>query len=176
VRGRDGALAEGERLEAARLVTMSTETKHPVLQALASQLRDFANAMETAANPTPELELAVASLIALPLSPRPDQYGLDDIVYAVCAAMAMPLSQVMSKSKTQRVANVRQLAMYFCRELRPDASFPRIGEVFNRDHSTVIHAFRLISRRPVDSMVRKAVADQLAAVVAARMAAQQEAA
>ena len=156
---------------------MSYETQHPVLQELAAQLRDFANAVEAAANPTPELESAVASLIALPLPIGPaGQYGLDDIVYAVCAAMGMPLSQVLSKSKTQRVSNVRQLAMYFCRELRPDASFPTIGQAFHRDHSTVIHAYRVIARRPVDSIVRKAVADRLAAVVAARLAGQREAA
>jgi chromosomal replication initiator protein len=36
--------------------------------------------------------------------------------------------------------------MYLCRKLT-DNSFPTIGEHFERDHSTVIHAYNLIARR-----------------------------
>jgi chromosomal replication initiator protein len=36
--------------------------------------------------------------------------------------------------------------MYLSRKLT-DSSFPRIGEHFGRDHSTVIHAYNLIARR-----------------------------
>ena len=33
----------------------------------------------------------------------------------------------------------RQVAMYLCRELT-DLSLPQIGNLFERDHSTVLHA------------------------------------
>ena len=36
--------------------------------------------------------------------------------------------------------------MYLCRKLT-DSSFPVIGDHFDRDHSTVIHAYNLIARR-----------------------------
>jgi chromosomal replication initiator protein len=56
------------------------------------------------------------------------------------------LADLKSKTRTQRVAFCRQVAMYLCRKITSN-SFPSIGEHFGRDHSTVIHAFNLIERR-----------------------------
>ena len=56
------------------------------------------------------------------------------------------LADLKSKKRTQHIAFCRQVAMYLCRKLT-DSSFPTIGERFGRDHSTVIHAHNLISRR-----------------------------
>ena|GEM_PF-2710425 len=53
---------------------------------------------------------------------------------------------LLSRSREQRIAFVRQLAMYLCRKITV-ASFECIGEHFNRDPSTVIHAYELIERR-----------------------------
>jgi len=53
---------------------------------------------------------------------------------------------LLSRSREQRIAFVRQLAMYLCRKITV-APFESIGEHFNRDHSTVIHAYELIERR-----------------------------
>jgi len=51
-----------------------------------------------------------------------------------------------SRSREQRIAFARQLAMQLCRKIT-GAPFESIGEHFNRDHSTVIHACRLIEQR-----------------------------
>jgi len=56
------------------------------------------------------------------------------------------LADLKSKKRTQHIAFCRQVAMYLCRKMT-DSSFPAIGEAFGRDHSTVIHAHNLISRR-----------------------------
>ncbi len=56
------------------------------------------------------------------------------------------LIDLKSKKRTQHIAFCRQVAMYLCRRLT-DSSFPRIGEQFCRDHSTVIHAYNLIAGR-----------------------------
>jgi chromosomal replication initiator protein len=56
------------------------------------------------------------------------------------------LTDLKSKKRTQHIAFCRQVAMYLCRKLT-DCSFPTIGGHFGRDHSTVIHAHNLISRR-----------------------------
>ena len=45
---------------------------------------------------------------------------------------------LQSKSHEQRIAFVRQLAMFLCRKIT-GAPFTSIGEHFHRDHSTVIH-------------------------------------
>lgn len=56
------------------------------------------------------------------------------------------LVDLKSKKRTQHIAFCRQVAMYLCRKLT-ESSFPAIGEKFGRDHSTVIHAHNLITRR-----------------------------
>jgi chromosomal replication initiator protein len=54
---------------------------------------------------------------------------------------------LQSKSREQRIAFARQLAMFLCRRLT-GASFPAIGEHFGgRHHTMVIHAYQLIGRR-----------------------------
>jgi chromosomal replication initiator protein len=53
---------------------------------------------------------------------------------------------LQSGSREQRIAFARQLAMCLCRKIT-GAPFESIGEHFNRDHSTVIHAYQLIERR-----------------------------
>jgi chromosomal replication initiator protein len=55
-------------------------------------------------------------------------------------------NDLQSRSREQRIVFARQLAMHLCRKIT-GASFESIGENFNRDHSTVIHAYQLIERR-----------------------------
>src|SRR5438876_11545081 len=79
-----------------------------------------------------------------------------------CVARAFELSraELLSRRRTQRVACARQVAMYLCRDLarNPEegrfgegawASFPRIGRAFERDHSSVIHAYKTVARKRV---------------------------
>jgi chromosomal replication initiator protein len=72
--------------------------------------------------------------------------GIEVIQQTVADLLRIPLPDLKSKKRTQRVAFCRQVAMYLCRKLT-DNSFPIIGEYFGRDHSTVIHANNLIARR-----------------------------
>jgi chromosomal replication initiator protein len=72
--------------------------------------------------------------------------GIEVIQQAVANFFHIPLADLKSKKRTQRIAFCRQIAMYLCRKLT-DSSFPTIGEYFGRDHSTVIHANNLITRR-----------------------------
>ncbi|HKD66593.1 MAG TPA: chromosomal replication initiator protein DnaA [Candidatus Binataceae bacterium] len=74
---------------------------------------------------------------------KPD---IETIQQRVSEAFHIRLADLKSKSRTQRVAFCRQVAMYLCRNLT-DSSFPVIGAGFGRDHSTVIHAYNLIARR-----------------------------
>lgn len=57
------------------------------------------------------------------------------------------ISDLLGKRRTQNIAHTRQVAMYLCRRLT-GCSYPEIGALFGgRDHSTVIHAFRVIDER-----------------------------
>ncbi len=70
---------------------------------------------------------------------------------------------MQAKKKTSDAVMARQIAMYLSRSLT-DSSLKNIGDAFGgRDHSTVIHACDMISRRmSSDSNFRERI-DQLSA-------------
>ena len=74
---------------------------------------------------------------------KPD---IETIQKTVADFFHIRLADLKSKKRTQHIAFCRQVAMYLCRKLT-DSSFPVIGDHFDRDHSTVIHAYNLIARR-----------------------------
>jgi len=53
--------------------------------------------------------------------------------------------QLTSADRSHHISGPRQTAMFICRELT-DLSFPEIGILFNRDHSTVMHGVRKIEK------------------------------
>lgn len=53
-------------------------------------------------------------------------------------------SDLVSNKRSRRIAHPRQVAIYLCRELL-EATFKTIGEAFNRDHSTIMHSYDLIT-------------------------------
>ncbi|GAB11729.1 chromosomal replication initiator protein DnaA [Gordonia araii NBRC 100433] len=58
---------------------------------------------------------------------------------------SVSIDQLTGPSRKQEIVTPRQIAMYLCRELT-DLSLPKIGEAFNRDHSTVMHAERKVRK------------------------------
>ncbi len=71
--------------------------------------------------------------------------SVDHILKVVAERFQMKTNDLKSKRRTKTVVYPRQLAMYLCRTLT-DSSFPEIGRQFGgKDHSTVIHAVRLIT-------------------------------
>jgi len=67
------------------------------------------------------------------------------IIEAVCAAWRVKEEQLLSKSRKARVARARQVAGYLLRQ-HTALSFPAIGRILGRDHSTIIHSCELIAR------------------------------
>jgi chromosomal replication initiator protein len=70
----------------------------------------------------------------------------DAIVAAVCERFGLRPSDLASRRRSRHIALPRHVAMYLCRRLL-NASFPHLGELFQRDHSTVIHGVMSIERR-----------------------------
>ncbi len=66
---------------------------------------------------------------------------------------------LVSKKRSADIALPRQIAMYICREILDDPSFPKIGEAFGgRDHTTVLHNVRKIaSDMSSDAEIEKTV-------------------
>lgn len=88
---------------------------------------------------------------------------IDDIQKKTCDFLRIDKSMMRAKKKTSDVVIARQIAMYLSRSLT-DSSLKSIGDAFGgRDHSTVIHACDMISRRmSSDSNFRERI-DQLSA-------------
>ena len=72
------------------------------------------------------------------------------IMNEVASFYGMTVDDLCGVSRKSGVAKARQIAMYICRE-QTDLSLPKIGELFGRDHSTVLYA----CRRVRDDMNRK---------------------
>jgi len=69
---------------------------------------------------------------------------IDEIQRTVCQFYRIDRSEMSSKRRARAVVRPRQVAMYLSKVLTP-RSYPEIGRKFGgRDHSTVIHAVRLI--------------------------------
>lgn len=86
-------------------------------------------------------------------SARP-RITIEEIQRSVCAHFKLDKSDMVSKRRLRAVARPRQIAMYLAKEMTP-RSYPEIGRRFGgRDHSTVIHAVRVIeSLRVTDSEI-----------------------
>ena len=68
-----------------------------------------------------------------------------DIINATAAYFKLSVDDLYGSSRSQAVAQARQIAMYLCRE-RTSLSLPKIGQLFGgRDHTTVMYAYKKIS-------------------------------
>lgn len=65
---------------------------------------------------------------------------------AVASHYEIPLLEMRSDRRARAVARPRQVAMFLAKELTLH-SLPTIGKHFgNRDHTTVLHAIRVVSK------------------------------
>lgn len=89
---------------------------------------------------------------------RRGSLSIAEIKTAACEHFGITLEELVSSSRTPRVARPRQVAMYLARKLTNE-SLPAIGRQFGgRDHTTVLHACRRTTARIAeDSSLREAV-------------------
>ncbi len=108
---------------------------------LAAVLADLAAGTGT---PPPFVDLATRTLAELC---RIRAAGsLANISDLVAREFRLRPGALQSRTREQRIAFARQLAMYLCRKIT-GKPFPTTGRHFDRDHSTCIHACNLIERR-----------------------------
>jgi chromosomal replication initiator protein len=58
----------------------------------------------------------------------------------------LTLAELRSYRHDWRVSRPRQIAAYLCCRLT-EHSYPVVGRLFKRDHSTIIHADRIVAER-----------------------------
>ncbi|MCX6469483.1 chromosomal replication initiator protein DnaA [Williamsia herbipolensis] len=99
-----------------------------------------------------ELNLALAEIVLQAL--LPDTGNVEINAPAILAITAeyfgISVDELRGPGKTRSLAQARQISMYLCRELT-DLSLPKIGETFDRDHTTVMYA---------DKKIRKEMAER----------------
>ena len=92
-----------------------------------------------------DLETAERVLKDIVTSDEPVPLGPETIIRTTAQAYGFSVEDVLSSSRRQPLVLCRQISMYLCRELT-DLSLPKIGEHFNRDHTTVLHSVEKVKR------------------------------
>ncbi|GAB3133701.1 chromosomal replication initiator protein DnaA [Tsukamurella serpentis] len=79
------------------------------------------------------------------------------ILSVVAEYFEISVADLKSTERARAVTHARQIAMYLCRELT-ELSLPKIGQIFDRDHTTVMYAERKIRKEMPE---RRRVYDQV---------------
>ena len=100
------------------------------------------------------LDVAETALKDIIKQPKQKMITMNSIKAAVCEYFKVKITDLESNKRPRNIAFPRQIAMYLCREMTNE-SLPSIGTCFNRDHSTVIHAYDKIENEiKMDSSLR----------------------
>jgi chromosomal replication initiator protein len=67
------------------------------------------------------------------------------VVREVADVRGVTMAEILGDRRHAQVARARMEAMARCRALDPAPSLPRIGVWFGRDHTTVLHACRVMA-------------------------------
>jgi len=123
-----------------------------VIDFIAHQIRNNIRELEGALNRV----VAYAKLMKRPLTvemaastlqdfaPLKAHITLEEVIRAVADFYGLEPEQLKGRCRAKKIVVPRQIAMYLARQ-ETDASFPQIGEAFNRDHTTVLHGYEKIS-------------------------------
>ena len=106
-------------------------------------------------------ELATEVLDGLYPTSDPPPRSIAEIKAAACEQFGISGEELISTTRTARLAWPRQVAMYLARELTHE-SLPAIGREFGgRDHTTVLHAWRRTEQRMSSNISSRAAVEQL---------------
>lgn len=66
---------------------------------------------------------------------------VSDIITAASELADVPIAAILGKGRKRVLVHVRQAIVMVARMQRPQPSFPQMGVLMHRDHSTLVHAF-----------------------------------
>ena len=91
--------------------------------------------------------------------------SIDYIQEIVCKYFDINTKDLKSSQRSNDIAFPRQIGMYLCRILTNE-SFPKIGESFgNRDHTTVMHAFKKIEKEIKEKKDTKLIVESVKKII-----------
>jgi chromosomal replication initiator protein len=83
--------------------------------------------------------------------------GPQQILEATSNIFGITKDQILGRSRQKHIAEARQIAMYLCRN-KLDLSFPAVAQIFDRDHTTILHANRKIEETlSLDTKTKKKI-------------------
>jgi chromosomal replication initiator protein len=133
------AAHDGLQIDAAALAEIATSVASNVRALEGALIRVVAYASLTGHEPTPALAAEVVERLGL-RSQRAAMPTIETIQDAICGYFSVTREELLSRSRAQRLAWPRHVAIYLARELT-DHPLPVIGREFGgRDHSTVLNA------------------------------------
>ena len=106
-------------------------------------------------------EIAINSVI----KQKESIISIDYIQEIVCKYFDINTKDLKSSQRSNDIAFPRQIGMYLCRILTNE-SFPKIGESFgNRDHTTVMHAFKKIEKEIKEKKDTKLIVESVKNII-----------
>lgn len=85
---------------------------------------------------------------------------IDRIIECVSARYNVPIDEIMGKSRKKETKTARNVAMYIVRSVT-GSSLPQIGQVFDRDHSTVHSNISMIEQELSSDPVLEATINEI---------------
>lgn len=70
-----------------------------------------------------------------------------NIIEDVCKYFNISKNELISKSRERRFAEPRQIAIFIIRLKFKNYQLKKIGSIFNKDHSTILHSIKVVENQ-----------------------------
>lgn len=105
------------------------------------------------------MELAQSCISELLGGAEPINVTVDKIFAAVFKKYGVKREDILSERRNKDIAWARHISMFLLRDIT-DMSYPNVGKIFNRNHSTVISSIDTVERKmQADNMFALEIAD-----------------
>jgi len=141
-----------EKKLAMERLTIPDEVKELIIRNIVSNIRDLEGALNKVtaysrfSNTPITLELAEEALKDQLEGASKPEVSVSYIQDMVAEHFNLTVEDLNGRRRTKNIVYPRQIAMYICRKILPDASLPQVGDAFGgRDHTTVMHSCEKIA-------------------------------
>ncbi len=83
------------------------------------------------------------SLCGGPLAPD-TKISVDTILNAVAEAHMVSVVGMLGPRRKDDLVHARAHAVYLMKTIRPDLSYPQMGKYLEKDHTTILHSYKVI--------------------------------
>lgn len=143
-----------------KIETMKTELTKDIIDLICknikTNIRDMVSALnklngyQKLTNKKITLEIAQDLLKDIFASPYQTNITIESIIHIISFQFGLTINDIKGKSRKKNIVYPRQLAMYIARQITT-FTVSEIGNVFNRDHSTVLHSIDAIEERKLNN-------------------------